>query len=566
MPYKDLEQRRASVRESTRRHRARKKVELEQARKEKITEIIGDDPVDPTIEGLVAWASQRLRIPPGHPNEGAPMALPPFAVDFLRAALDPGTKNSLLCMGRKNGKTAIIAIYTLGRLVGPLRKHGWRGGVVSVNKEKAAELSGQIEAIAAASGLADALKLRRGAGAGAYAERIASDWGLLQVLAATHAAGQASGFDDAIVDELGLLEEKDRPVINGMRSSTAAKNGRYIALTVHGHGPYVPEFLTMREQKVPGLNVHHYSSPIGCDLEDEEAWMAGNPGLGTIKSVEWMRFEAARVKAITSDQPEFIAFHLNQPMDPGGNPILTAGQWMACEAEDESHMPPREGLCWIGLDLGGSASMTAFALYWPLTGRLETYGAFPGARLTLFQREQRDGVPGRYTRMRDEGYLRILSGEAANVPETIEWIAELTEGEDVAALVADSYKFAELRDELQRAGKAGEWIIRLAKPAVREGDRNIRAFQKAVLRKEITHMPSTMMRSAIAESKITFDQWANMRLDKERCRYGRIDALQCTILAVGEALQDRADSTEGLAGWVQSANRAETPLVPVVYF
>jgi hypothetical protein len=40
-------------------------------------------------------------------------------------------------------------------------------------------------------------------------------------------------------------------------------------------------------------------------------------------------------------------------------------------------LPPRAGAVVIGVDLGGSASMTAAAFYWPETGRLECLGWFP---------------------------------------------------------------------------------------------------------------------------------------------------------------------------------------------
>ena len=45
-------------------------------------------------------------------------------------------------------------MFLLGRLAGPLRIPGYRGGVTSVSKEKAGELKMQMQAIAEASGLA----------------------------------------------------------------------------------------------------------------------------------------------------------------------------------------------------------------------------------------------------------------------------------------------------------------------------------------------------------------------------------------------------------------------------
>ncbi len=75
-----------------------------------------------------------LKVPSGHPRARDPLALPDYGVEFIRDALTH--RESFLCIGRKNAKSAIVAVYLLGQLVGPLRVPGYRAGVCSVNKEK----------------------------------------------------------------------------------------------------------------------------------------------------------------------------------------------------------------------------------------------------------------------------------------------------------------------------------------------------------------------------------------------------------------------------------------------
>ena len=74
--------------------------------------ITPDDPVN----ALRAWSEATLIIPEGHPLAGQPMALPCYIVDFLADALD--SKEALLCVGRKNGKSAGVAVLCLALLVG----------------------------------------------------------------------------------------------------------------------------------------------------------------------------------------------------------------------------------------------------------------------------------------------------------------------------------------------------------------------------------------------------------------------------------------------------------------
>ena len=80
-----------------------------------------------------------------------------------------------------------------------------------------------------------------------------------------------------------------------MRSAVSARDGRFIALSVTGPGPFVREMLERRGAR--GLAVHHYAAPAGCELDDVKGWHAANPGLRTgIKSTKYMRAESARVK------------------------------------------------------------------------------------------------------------------------------------------------------------------------------------------------------------------------------------------------------------------------------
>ena len=233
-------------------------------------------PSDPAA-ALARWSRKVLRVPPGHPKAGGPLTLPDFAVDWLRDSLAPGVREAGLFIGRKNAKSAIVAAYLLGRLVGPLRTAGYRAGVASVDKLKANELRTQAEAIAVASGLTG-LRFLRSPAPG----RIESATGSVDILSADKSAGHASGFDDAIVDELGLLAERDRALINGLRTSTSAKNGRFLTISILGDSPFPVEMIGRQADRA--TVVHVYKAPDACAVDDPAAWAAaklsqhGGPG------------------------------------------------------------------------------------------------------------------------------------------------------------------------------------------------------------------------------------------------------------------------------------------------
>ena len=241
-----------------------------------------DDPAG----AIAAWSEARLVIPPGHPLEGRPMKLPEYGLAFLRDVFRPGVREALLCLARKNAKSAIVAIWLLACLCGPLRRLGWRAGVCSISKLKAAELKSQCEQIAIASNLRG-LKFRRSPAPG----RLESEWGSVDILAADSNAGASAGFDLAIVDELGLLKERDRDLVASMRSSISARDGKFVSLSVFGSAPFIPEILERRGDR--GLVVHLFQAAEKARLDDERAWRAANPGIAAgIKSGSYMRDEA----------------------------------------------------------------------------------------------------------------------------------------------------------------------------------------------------------------------------------------------------------------------------------
>ena len=380
---------------------------------------------------LCEWAKKSLKVPPGHPKEGEPLVIPEYGRVFLADALASGTHEALLCLGRKNAKSAIVAVLLLAYLVGPLRRAGFRAGVASISKEKANELRGQIEAIATASGL-KRIRFWRARSAPAITSEAG---GSVDILSADKNAGAAGSYDLSIIDELGLLGERNRPLVNSMRSAVSAKGGKFLSLSVHGDAPFVPEIL--ERKGAAGLKVHHYAAPPDCQLDDEAAWDAANPGLACgIKSRDYMISEAARVAVTRSDESSFRALDMNIPATPGSEMIFSLSEWEACVV-DEAALPPRTGQCCVGFDLGGSSSMTTLAAVWPDSCRLEVWGAFPGVP-PLAARARVDGAA--YGLMAERGELKVYAGRVTPVAEFLRDCAVRLAGEKVLAAGADRYR------------------------------------------------------------------------------------------------------------------------------
>lgn len=474
---------------------------------------------------VAVWSAECLKVPPGHPNAGEPLVLPAYLVSFLRDTF--AHRESLLCISRKNSKSTAAAILLLSALRGPTRTEGFRAGVVSTSSEKSRELQKLMVAIAAASGL-EGIRFLKSPQA-----RAVSASGEVDFHSAALTAGVAAGYDFAICDELGLLKERDRELVSGMRSSVSAKDGRFVSLSVRGTSPFVPEILARRGD--PDLAVHLYESDPKLPIDDEDNWKASNPGLEYgIKSLPYMRTEARRVLATPADESSFRSLDLNQSVEPGRQMIVSLSDWQACVSDA---LPERISRAVAGWDLGGSSSMTAACIAFlpddpegPI--RLEAYGAFPSTP-SLADRSKADDSNYEEMARRDE--LRVYEGRITPAATFLTDIADRLDGVYVEAVGADRYRRAEALQALETAGVSWPIMWRgQGAAASADGSHDVRAFQKFVLSGRLRIGESLMMAAAIKSSSLRFDASGNPALAKAKAN-GRIDALSAAVIACGLA-------------------------------
>ena len=493
-------------------------------------------PLGNDARAVVTWAAERLIVPPGHPLAGQPFTLEPWQVAILDDALS--NRETLLCIGRKNSKSALIAVLALAHLAGPLRRPGWRCGVLSVSRGKAGELLQQIEDIRDASALRG-LTVRRTPWPGWI--RDDQTGARVEIEGAGNASGHAAGYDLAVIDELGLLEERHRPMVNGMRSSVGAKDGRFVALTIHGPGPFVPEILARAGS--PGLAVHHFAADPDLAIDDPENWAKANPGLGTIKAVSYMRDEAARVLQTPSDQASFRAHDLNLPGRPRGELIASVESWRRAETAPDD-LPPRSGPCFVGLDLGGHKSFTSAACYWP-SGRLEVLTAC-GDVPALAARARKDGAGSLYDRAAAAGVLLVLSGRLTPVGPFLARLKAHLAGVHVAAAGADRFRHPELRQHLADQGLAWRLVWRGGGiKSAHDAAHDIRSFQLAVDGGTLRTAPNLMLAHAIGNATVVRDGDGHaVKLAQATIRR-RIDPLQASVIALGLGFAARRKPAAG---------------------
>ena len=374
--------------------------------------------------------------------------------------------------------------------MGPLRRPGWRGAIASISKEKAGELRRQVREIAEASHLD--VKIRRSP----YPGTIESATGSLDTLSADRTAGHASGYDLVIVDETGLFPLRARDLLAGLRSSVSARAGKIRHISIRGDSELFREIL-----ENPAVVSHVYAAADDdCEIDDEAAWYAANPGLGTIKALSYMRAEVARVHGVASDEPSFRALDLNLEISPTREMVCTPGDLLACFVEAVECRGP----CYLGIDVGEAGSGTAACAYWPVTGALRTWLAF-GDTPTLTARGKRDGSD--YIGMQRRGELRTYPGRVVPIRAFVADVRADLADANVRQAVADSYRAGELRDALP-------WPLSIVRSGQGpDGSAAVRAFQRVVLTGALALRSNLSLSSAIKESTLRRDSNGNPALD-----------------------------------------------------
>ena len=495
-------------------------------------------PANPADE-LADWCKRRLKVPVGHALAGQPLELPKFAVNFLRDALRPDCHTAWLLVGRKNGKSQALANLILAYMAdgGPLRQPGFRACIVSVTKPKANELKKLAQDTAEASGLRG-LSFPRSPAPG----RIVSRWGTCEILSASDYEGHASGFNLVLLDEPGLLPERYRALIAGLKSSLTARRGRMICLSIVSDSPFTQEAIALKGH--PGVVVHHYHGDEGCSIDDPAQLRKANPGIEAgILHLEDLVRDARLAKKIPANEPFFRAHHLNRRQSPTKELICSPTQWSRCVV-NPSDLPPRTGEAWIGFDPGGSASLTATCTMWA-NGRTEFHTAVP-ATPSLVERGTADGCGGLYVQAASRSELRAYSGKVTPIRDFLAAVIHDLAGVELVGGGSDQYRRAEVEMVLDdpATGVEFDWSFRRM-GAGPQGSNDVRAFQTFLLKGEIKTTASLLFAYGLSSATIARDGNGNPSL--LRSGRGRIDLVSAAVLAAGLRAASSDDSEFGVS-------------------
>lgn len=344
-------------------------------------------------------------------------------------------------------------------------------------------------------------------------------------------------------DEPAQWEPQKRDaMVAALRTSLGKVPGsRMISL---GTRPASEQHWFARELRRAGASYRQIHAAGKSDpLFHRRTWRKANPSLRYMPDLlDKYITDAAKAKRDPAELASFKALRLNMGTSdtPDANILLQADAWAAALA-----LPPAEprGPFVLGIDLGGSVSLSAAAAYWPETGCLATMTQI-GDVPNLADRGLRDGVGTLYGLAAQNGELATNPGRMASVDHLLR--RAVGAWGRPAAIVFDRFRAAELADAVDRIIKGVEAVPR--GQGFVDGAEDVRSFRAAVLTGRVRPAARyLLLESGLSQAVTVSDAAANEKLSRRgeggRNRRARDDVAAASILAVAVGTRGPAKTT-----------------------
>jgi phage terminase large subunit-like protein len=494
-------------------------------------------------EKVVAFIESYCCAPEGE-HIGKPIKLNTFQRKFVLEIYDNplGTHTAILSIGRKNGKTALIACLLLAHLCGPEAVQNSQIVSGAQSKEQAAvvfelarkivEMSDELSQVVRIQPSGKRLiGLRKNVLYRALSAEGKTAHGLSPILAILDEVGQVVGPTDKFV------------------SAITSAQGAYanpLLIAISTQAPTDADLLStwidaQKNAPDPRVVCHVYAAPEGCDIDDPKGWAAANPAMGVFRSVSDIEKQCKQAMELPANEPDFRNLVLNQRVDASA-PFVPGSVWK----ENGDECGPIEGQkVFGGLDLSSVNDLTALVLVTESGG---VHSEFWLPAQGLVEKSRKDRVP--YDLWAKQGYLNTTPGRAIEYEHVAEYLRGVFDRCEVQFLGFDRYNMVHLRPWLVKAGFSDSELEKFVSfgqgtasmtPALRE-------LEVKLLSRNLRHGNHPILEMCAKNATVVGDSGAR-KFDKRK-QTRRIDGMVALAMAVG-VMPTEAESTAITQGFVE---------------
>lgn len=485
-------------------------------------------------ERVIAFIERYCKVPEGA-QVGQPIKLADFQRRFILEVYDNphGTRRGYLSIGRKNGKTAIIACILLANLVGPEAQ--LNGQLVSgaLSRDQAALVFNLAAKMVQLS--PELSKIIRIVPSGKRLLGLPMNTEYKALAAEGKTAHGLSPFL-AILDEMGQVKGPQSDFVDAITTSQGAHDAPLL-LAISTQAPTDADLFSIwlddaERSDDPSIVSHVYTAPEDCELEDPKAWAAANPALGLFRSEKDVAEQAAQAKRMPTNEATFRVLTLNQRVNMVAA-FVSPSVWKAGNAEPGA----LDGVCYGGLDLSATTDLTAFVLTCRKDDVVSVHPFFWMPADNVQEAARRDRAP--YDMWVKQGLLRTTPGKVIDYDFVAKDIGEITAGLDVGKVGFDRWRMDRMQGALERQGVSlplepfGQGYVSMS-PA-------LDALEADLLAEKVRHGGHPVLAMCAANAVALPDPAGNRKLDKSKAT-GRIDGM--VALAMAEGVEAMATDSE----------------------
>ena len=377
---------------------------------------------------------------------GTPLKLEPFQIAWLQTAFgfvdDSDTRKyneALIVCGRKNGKSTLLSAIMLDMLIND--GEGSPQCVTAATAKDQANLTfnAALKMVQQSPLLSKHIKKR------AYDMYCPINMGTIRSLAS--ATNKLDGLDlhCCIIDELGAI--KDRSIYDLLKQSMGARRQPFLFCITTNN--FIRESIFDAQYQYASDVIYDkakndrflpliYELDSASEWDREDCYIKANPGLGTIKSVEYLREMVRKAKDDATFKPTVLVKDFNLKQN-------TAAAWLTWEELNNEECTPEDAIFRYGIggmDAADGVDLNAAKIICrrrlpdgSLDPKLYVKSMYwlPQRVLDEFEnagkRQGRDNVP--YVLWKDQGLLRTVDDYRVDKKVMLDWFMEVQSEEDI---------------------------------------------------------------------------------------------------------------------------------------
>lgn len=478
-------------------------------------------------ELICRFIETHCRIPDGR-DVGQPIRLRGWQREWIHSVYNRRMRRALFSLGRKNGKTALVACLVLAHLVGPETvRNGQIYSAAQAREQAAIVFKLAAKMVRMDPDLARLVHIRD-----SLKEMVCPEFGT-SYRALSAEASTSYGLSPVFVvhDELGQVRGPRSELYDALESAMGA-HADPLSIIISTQAPDDGDLLSIliddaKSEASPTTTVTIYEASKGCDLLDEAAWKAANPALGDFLNIETFREAAEKAARMPAAEGHFRNYLLNQRV-ASTNAFLSADVWKLGAGEPDLSVF-EDYPSWWGLDLSARQDLTALVgVCRTPDGLLHVDARFFAPQDGVRDRSDRDRAP--YDVWGRQGFLVLTAGRSVDYGVVAEHIGEIMARGPVQAIAFDRYRMDQLKLELARLAieaplvPHGQGFVSMA-PA-------LDAFEVEALGGKLRHGMHPVLTWNAANAVVTMDPAGNRKLNKAKSS-GRIDGAVSLAMAVG---------------------------------